>query len=74
MLKKNSKYYFLSLFATIAHAAAIDKLKSFVAATHSAQANFSQELLDKNGKRIQSLRGDAVRASGKVSLGISKAV
>jgi chaperone LolA len=57
MLKKSLSSTFLSLFATIAHAAAIDKLKSFVAATHSAQANFSQELLDKNGKRIQFVTG-----------------
>jgi chaperone LolA len=40
-----------------AHAAATDKLKSFVSATHSAQANFTQELLDKNGKRIQFFSG-----------------
>jgi chaperone LolA len=40
-----------------AHAAATDKLKTFVAATHSAQANFTQELLDKNGKRIQLVSG-----------------
>jgi len=40
-----------------AQAAATDKLKAFVAATHSAQANFSQELLDKNGKRIQFVSG-----------------
>lgn len=35
------------------HAAATDKLKSFVASTHSAQADFTQEVQDKNGKRIQ---------------------
>jgi len=40
-----------------AHAAATDKLKSFIAATHSAQANFTQEVQDKNGKRIQSASG-----------------
>jgi chaperone LolA len=40
-----------------AHAAATDKLKAFVSATHSAQANFTQELLDKNGKRIQLVSG-----------------
>ncbi|MDP2805054.1 MAG: outer membrane lipoprotein chaperone LolA [Gallionellaceae bacterium] len=40
-----------------AHAAATDKLKTFIAATHSAQANFTQEVVDKNGKRIQSASG-----------------
>ena len=40
-----------------AHAAATDKLKTFIAATHSAQANFTQEVQDKNGRRIQSASG-----------------
>lgn len=40
-----------------AHAAATDKLKNFVSATHSAQANFTQEVQDKNGKRMQSASG-----------------
>ena len=40
-----------------AQASAIEKLKSFIAATHSAQANFTQEVLDQNGKRIQSASG-----------------
>jgi chaperone LolA len=43
----------LSLAALDAHAAATDKLKTFIAATHSAQANFTQEVQDKSGKRIQ---------------------
>ena len=48
----------LTLFIALpAHAAAIDKLKSFIAATHSAQANFTQEVQDKNGKRIQFASG-----------------
>lgn len=47
----------LCLAALDAHAAATDKLKTFVAATHSAQANFTQEVQDKNGKRIQSASG-----------------
>jgi chaperone LolA len=57
MLKKIciSLLYFLCVNA--AHAAATDKLKSFVSATHSAQANFTQELLDKNGKRLQFVSG-----------------
>lgn len=47
----------LCLSALDAHAAATDKLKTFIAATHSAQANFTQEVQDKNGKRIQSASG-----------------
>ncbi|MDH4235053.1 MAG: outer membrane lipoprotein chaperone LolA, partial [Gallionella sp.] len=40
-----------------AHAGAIDQLKTFIASTRSAQANFTQEVLDRNGKRIQSASG-----------------
>ena len=47
----------LCLAALDAHAAATDSLKTFIAATHSAQANFTQEVLDKNGKRIQFASG-----------------
>jgi outer membrane lipoprotein carrier protein len=48
----------LMLFASIAaHAGGIDKLKEFIAATHSAQADFTQVVLDQNGKRIQSASG-----------------
>lgn len=40
-----------------AHAGGIDKLKEFIAATHSAQANFTQVVLDQNGQRIQDASG-----------------
>lgn len=40
-----------------ANAGGIDKLKEFIAATHSAQANFTQLVSDQNGKRIQSASG-----------------
>lgn len=40
-----------------AHADAIDKLKSFISSTHSGQSNFTQDVLDKNGKKIQSASG-----------------
>ena len=52
-------FAFLLLFAVpmSAHASAIEKLKTFIAATHSAQADFTQEVLDQNGKRIQSANG-----------------
>ncbi|HLP98859.1 MAG TPA: outer membrane lipoprotein chaperone LolA [Sideroxyarcus sp.] len=47
----------LCLAAVEAHAAATDRLKSFIAASRSAQADFTQEVRDKNGKRIQSASG-----------------
>ena len=40
-----------------AHADAIDKLKNFIASTHSGQANFTQDVLDKSGKKIQAASG-----------------
>ncbi|MDO8465630.1 MAG: outer membrane lipoprotein chaperone LolA [Gallionella sp.] len=52
--------FFTLLFLILplaAHAGGIDKLKEFIAATHSAQANFTQVALDQNGKRIQSASG-----------------
>ncbi|MDO8988705.1 MAG: outer membrane lipoprotein chaperone LolA [Sideroxyarcus sp.] len=47
----------LLVFPLASHAAATDKLKSFIAATHSAQANFTQEVQDTGGKRMQSASG-----------------
>ncbi len=49
-------YFFLAVPLT-AQAAATNKLKNFIASTHSAQANFKQEVLDKKGKRLQSASG-----------------
>ncbi|RFC37031.1 MAG: outer membrane lipoprotein carrier protein [Candidatus Nitrotoga sp. SPKER] len=52
--------FFIFLFFALpfsAYAGATDKLKNFIASTHSAQANFTQEVLDKSGKRIQSASG-----------------
>lgn len=49
--------FFLFIVPLAAHAGAIEKLKTFIAATHSAQANFTQEVLDQDGKRIQSASG-----------------
>ncbi len=53
------KFIVCTLFtlATAAHAGGIDKLKDFVASTRSAQADFSQAVLDKTGKRIQAASG-----------------
>jgi chaperone LolA len=44
-------------FPFASYADTIDKLKSFIASTHAGQANFTQEVLDKNGKKIQSASG-----------------
>jgi chaperone LolA len=54
------RYLFAALLlclAPLAHAGGIDKLKAFVAATRSAQADFTQVVLDQGGKRIQSASG-----------------
>jgi chaperone LolA len=57
------KMFFIGLFLSVAtlpltaHAAATDKLKTFVKASRSAQANFTQEVQDKNGKHLQSASG-----------------
>jgi chaperone LolA len=40
-----------------AQAGAIDKMKAFIAATRSAQADFTQVVLNKNGERIQAASG-----------------
>ena len=57
MLIKTTLSAVLFLFATTAHAGAIEKLKQFIAATRGAQANFTQVVLDQNGKRLQSAAG-----------------
>ena len=55
-MKKFLTLLFL-LLPLSAHAGGIDKLKEFVASTHSAQADFTQVVLDQNGKRLQSACG-----------------
>jgi chaperone LolA len=40
-----------------AQAVAVEKLKTYIAATHSAQAHFTQEVVDQSGKKIQSASG-----------------
>lgn len=57
MLKKLLIGLSIFLCATAAQAGAIEKLKTFIAATHSAQANFSQLVLDQDGKKMQSASG-----------------
>ncbi|MDO8206427.1 MAG: outer membrane lipoprotein chaperone LolA [Gallionella sp.] len=55
------KYIFailmLFVFPLTAQAGAIEKLKTFIAATHSAQATFTQVVLDQDGRRIQNASG-----------------
>jgi outer membrane lipoprotein carrier protein len=57
MMKHIIAVLMLSLLPVSAHAGAIEKLKTFIASTHSAQADFTQEVTDQNGKRIQSASG-----------------
>src|SRR5271169_653527 len=54
---KNTAFCLLLAVTATAHAGAIGKLKNFIGNTRSAQANFTQEMLDKNGKRIQTAYG-----------------
>ena len=46
------------IFPVVASADAIDKLKTYISSTHSGQANFTQDVLDKGGKKIQSASGN----------------
>ncbi len=60
MLKKNLLTILFTQLAAmplVSHAGAIDRLNAFISGTRSAQANFTQEVVDKNGKRIQSASG-----------------
>ena len=47
----------LCVLPLTAHADAIAKLKHFIAATRSGQADFTQEVLNRDGQRIQSASG-----------------
>ena len=57
MMKYILAVLMLSVSPVSAHAGAIEKLKTFIASTHSAQADFTQDVLDQNGKRIQNASG-----------------
>jgi outer membrane lipoprotein carrier protein len=56
-MKQTLAILLLSVLPLAAHADATSKLKIFIAATHSAQANFTQDVQDKDGKTIQSASG-----------------
>ena len=47
----------LCLTAFEAHAGAVDQLKAFISGTRSAQAEFTQTVLDRNGRAMQSASG-----------------
>ena len=57
MLKKLFIIISLFLLSASAYADAIDKLKTFISSTHAGQANFTQDVVDKEGKKIQSASG-----------------
>jgi len=48
---------FLLLLASTAYAGATDKLRNFIASSKSGQANFTQVVQDKKGKKIQTASG-----------------
>jgi len=55
---KSSLVFLLALAAPLtAHADAVGKLKNFIATVRTAQANFTQEVLDAKGRRIQAASG-----------------
>jgi len=54
---KKLLFVLLCVLPLTAHASAIDKLKSFIAATRSGQADFTQVVLNRDGQRIQSASG-----------------
>jgi chaperone LolA len=51
-------FMLMLLLPLVARAEAIAKLKEFMASTHSAQAKFTQEVTDQNGKRMQTAMGE----------------
>lgn len=57
MLKNILIGFAIFMGAVNAHAGGIDKLKNFIASTRSAEAAFTQVVLDQNGHRIQSASG-----------------
>lgn len=57
IMKYPAAVLMLCVASASAHAGAIERLKAFIEATHSARAEFTQEVTDQNGKRIQSASG-----------------
>jgi len=50
--------FFLVIFPLTSHAEAIAKLKAFISSSRSGQANFTQDVLDNEGKKIQAASGN----------------
>ncbi len=50
-------FFLFFILPLSAHAGATDKLKNFIASTRSGQADFTQVVQDKSGRRIQSASG-----------------
>lgn len=57
MIQKSLIFILFFLLTTLAHAGASDKLRKFISSSQSGQANFTQVVEDKNGKKIQSASG-----------------
>ena len=60
MLNKHlvgTSFLLLTFFTSSVQAGASDKLRSFISSSHSGQANFTQVVQDKKGKKIQSASG-----------------
>jgi outer membrane lipoprotein carrier protein len=47
----------LSMFASLGHAATLDRLRAFVSETQTARAQFTQTVVDKNGRAMKSANG-----------------
>lgn len=57
---KSGHFFFLLLALSgpaLAHASSLDKMKNFIQQSSSARAQFSQQLLDKNGRSVQQSSG-----------------
>ena len=57
MYTKNLLILAALFFSTCAYAGGSDKLRNFISSSHSGQANFTQVVQDKKGKKIQSASG-----------------
>lgn len=56
-MKRKLIFLALLVLPLASHAAATDRLKTFIASTRSAQADFTQEVQDKNGRKLQASSG-----------------
>ena len=54
---KNSLFVLCFFIAAVAHAGSIDNLHAFVTQTQSARAQFSQLVVDRNGRTVSQTSG-----------------